>query len=175
MSSTNALQIRRRLGRDDWTPPAPYGPDGWSFTHQTGAGSVIVTCADQDDGHDWVHASKDKDLAGWPVWRLPETLAVHDPQQELRGRFGPVIASFPSMTERQVVQTVVNDFRLLVERGHGRAARGARLSSPEYEDVTYPSVDDIRAELAGRDLACLCPIGLPCHADVLLEIANPDR
>jgi hypothetical protein len=26
--------------------------------------------------------------------------------------------------------------------------------------------------LRGRDLACWCPIGQPCHADVLLEIAN---
>ena len=31
----------------------------------------------------------------------------------------------------------------------------------------------IRAELAGRDLACWCPLDQPCHADVLLEIANP--
>jgi hypothetical protein len=27
-------------------------------------------------------------------------------------------------------------------------------------------------ELRGRDLVCWCPIGLPCHADVLLELAN---
>lgn len=32
----------------------------------------------------------------------------------------------------------------------------------------------IRAELAGRDLACWCKDG-PCHADVLLQIANPDE
>lgn len=28
-------------------------------------------------------------------------------------------------------------------------------------------------ELAGRDLACWCKPGDPCHADVLLELANP--
>lgn len=27
-------------------------------------------------------------------------------------------------------------------------------------------------ELRGRDLACWCPVGRPCHADVLLELAN---
>lgn len=27
-------------------------------------------------------------------------------------------------------------------------------------------------ELRGRDLACWCPPGSPCHADVLLELAN---
>ena len=31
---------------------------------------------------------------------------------------------------------------------------------------------DVRRELAGHDLACSCKLGLPCHGDVLLEIAN---
>ena len=31
---------------------------------------------------------------------------------------------------------------------------------------------DIRKELCGHDLACFCPIGYACHADILLEIAN---
>lgn len=35
-------------------------------------------------------------------------------------------------------------------------------------------VDDARRELAGHDLACWCPLDEPCHADVLLEIANTD-
>lgn len=30
----------------------------------------------------------------------------------------------------------------------------------------------VRGELAGKDLACWCPLSSPCHADVLLEIAN---
>jgi hypothetical protein len=34
------------------------------------------------------------------------------------------------------------------------------------------SADDVRRELAGRDLACWCPLDGPCHADVLLEVAN---
>ena len=33
--------------------------------------------------------------------------------------------------------------------------------------------DSARRILWGRDLACWCPPGQPCHADVLLEIANP--
>jgi hypothetical protein len=36
----------------------------------------------------------------------------------------------------------------------------------------YPGVAEIRRDLGGRDLACWCPLGGPCHADVLLEIAN---
>ena len=34
-------------------------------------------------------------------------------------------------------------------------------------------VDLARRELAGHDLACWCPLGQPCHADVLLALANP--
>lgn len=30
----------------------------------------------------------------------------------------------------------------------------------------------IRAKLRGKNLACWCPLGQPCHADILLEIAN---
>jgi hypothetical protein len=33
-------------------------------------------------------------------------------------------------------------------------------------------IDDVRGELRGRDLACYCPLDQPCHADVLLRIAN---
>lgn len=45
----------------------------------------------------------------------------------------------------------------------------------------YPSVDQIVEQLAGRDLACWCPVKFhpngrqehgSCHADVLLDIAN---
>jgi hypothetical protein len=28
------------------------------------------------------------------------------------------------------------------------------------------------AALRGKDLACWCPLDQPCHADVLLELAN---
>ncbi|MCR9086160.1 MAG: DUF4326 domain-containing protein [Rhodobacteraceae bacterium] len=33
---------------------------------------------------------------------------------------------------------------------------------------------EAKAKLAGRDLACWCPLDEPCHADVLLEIANEE-
>jgi hypothetical protein len=117
-----------------------------------------------------------------PGWRLPES-AIYVGRPGRWGNpylLGPIAASFPSLSDHQIAQTAVNEFRQLVERGHGRAARGARLSSPEYEDVTYPSTADIRTELAGRDLACWCPLidsdgrPVPCHADVLLEIANEE-
>lgn len=44
--------------------------------------------------------------------------------------------------------------------GHGRFAK-----------VT---VDDVRRELGGKDLACWCRPDQPCHADILLKLANGD-
>lgn len=32
--------------------------------------------------------------------------------------------------------------------------------------------EQIRKELKGKNLACFCPLDSPCHADVLLKIAN---
>lgn len=37
--------------------------------------------------------------------------------------------------------------------------------------VDLPARPDL-APLRGRDLACWCPLDQPCHADVLLELAN---
>jgi hypothetical protein len=34
------------------------------------------------------------------------------------------------------------------------------------------SVDDVRDELSDHPLGCYCPLGGPCHADVLLRVAN---
>ena len=36
-------------------------------------------------------------------------------------------------------------------------------------DIT---VEDVRRQLRGQNLGCWCPLDRPCHADVLLEIAN---
>lgn len=44
----------------------------------------------------------------------------------------------------------------------------AYLERPEQADL----VVSIKSELRGKDLACWCPLDGPCHADVLLEIAN---
>ena len=31
---------------------------------------------------------------------------------------------------------------------------------------------EVKRELAGKDLVCWCALDQPCHADVLLELAN---
>ena len=37
---------------------------------------------------------------------------------------------------------------------------------------SWVDFDEIKEELGGKNLACWCKPGSPCHADVLLEIAN---
>ena len=41
-----------------------------------------------------------------------------------------------------------------------------------YSGTGTITVDAVRAELRGRNLACWCKQGEPCHADVLLRVAN---
>lgn len=57
--------------------------------------------------------------------------------------------------------------------GHVRAESAAHWATEAYRrDLTDEQVDVAQAELRGRDLACWCGLGQPCHADVLLELAN---
>jgi Domain of unknown function (DUF4326) len=48
----------------------------------------------------------------------------------------------------------------------------ARFRADLYAGRLRITVDDVRSELAGHDLACWCPLDRPCHGDVLLEVAN---
>jgi hypothetical protein len=65
-----------------------------------------------------------------------------------------------SLPERR--QLVVDCFRSLVEHG----------GAPD-DGVPYDEVEGLAA-LRGHDLACWCPLDQPCHADVLLELANAE-
>ncbi|NKQ57127.1 DUF4326 domain-containing protein [Amycolatopsis sp. K13G38] len=39
--------------------------------------------------------------------------------------------------------------------------------------ASAPTHGEVRDALAGHDLACWCPADQPCHADILLALANP--
>ena len=65
-------------------------------------------------------------------------------------------------TDEQRRAMSVSDFRGLVE------GRWERLDGTP----AYPSRDEIVGALSGKNLACWCPLDQPCHADVLLELAN---
>lgn len=44
----------------------------------------------------------------------------------------------------------------------------------EYLHHSPDLIEKARRTLRGKDLACWCAAGEPCHADVLLEIANAE-
>lgn len=47
-----------------------------------------------------------------------------------------------------------------------------RFATALHYGLLRVTLTDVRRELRGKTLACWCPVGSPCHADVLLEIAN---
>lgn len=84
-------------------------------------------------------------------WRMPEgAVYVGRLPKGLGGWGNPFI-----VTKHQTRQQAVDNFRAALLDG--------RLQF---------SVARVRRELVERDLACWCPLDQPCHADVLLELAN---
>lgn len=57
-----------------------------------------------------------------------------------------------------------------VKMFHDEILIGGGIPHPNY--LSRKSEEDIRRDLAGRDLCCWCRLDWPCHADILLEIAN---
>jgi hypothetical protein len=53
-----------------------------------------------------------------------------------------------------------------------RAVAAFRSDLRDHEARDAAAFDRWLAPLRGHDLACWCPLDQPCHADVLLELAN---
>jgi hypothetical protein len=71
-------------------------------------------------------------------------------------------------------QAVADDYRRWLTHHHGTTRRG-RTGEIACWCLAYGDRDAVLAdigELAGKTLACWCPAGQPCHAGVLLELAN---
>ena len=54
-----------------------------------------------------------------------------------------------------------------------RAELEAMLKA-QGEEGDWPDLVEALEELRGHDVACWCPLDQPCHADVLLDLANRD-
>ena len=55
---------------------------------------------------------------------------------------------------------------------HGYLCISKARDHIDRQQAASGAMTDARTELRGQDLACWCPLDAPCHADVLLEIAN---
>lgn len=75
-------------------------------------------------------------------------------------------AHFPDPTEG--VKESVRLYRLWIE---GNLPEGYYDNHHIVRPVKF-TIEDIKKELKGKDLMCYCAGENPCHADVLLELAN---
>ncbi|MEO8101920.1 MAG: DUF4326 domain-containing protein [Betaproteobacteria bacterium] len=99
-----------------------------------------------------------KRTAGWKM--PPNTVKVSRPTP-FGNPFRIGMLGVPDAT------TAVERFRAMCEQ--------ANLNDTRHFMFRRDSIDHY---LRGKNLACWCPIGTPCHADVLLKIANanpPER
>lgn len=97
-------------------------------------------------------------------WRKPDgAIVVSRP-----AKWGNPYRVSPGLT----AQGAVWRYRDLIDL----AARGVVVAELRGVDPWTDSdiLATIRRELRGHDLVCWCPLDQPCHADVLLAIANQE-
>jgi len=90
----------------------------------------------------------------------PNTVSVTRP-----GKYGNpfVIGEFPSLAYAHIWKDLVPDAKTAV-----RLFRQTLVNAMLIHDSSV----DCLLELRGKNLACFCALDQPCHADVLLELAN---
>jgi len=68
-----------------------------------------------------------------------------------------------------------NPFRVSATRSAAESVAEFRLMMNHALAATNEVMGDRLKTLRGKNLACWCKPGDPCHADVLLELANPSE
>ena len=111
-------------------------------------------------------------------WRMPEG-AVYVGRPSKWGNPYPVDCVVSARVMGRVRQWTVESRREAVALFRRWLDRDPFVPTSGFNvHRTAPSLLNVRAELAGKDLVCWCPLvdgeggRVPCHADVLLEIAN---
>jgi hypothetical protein len=86
----------------------------------------------------------------------------------------PYVCHHPNsliLRERMDPKTAVLSFRMTLQKAGGWFP--VPLPWPKGKiPAQFTTVDDVKRELRGKNLACWCETGAACHADVLLELAN---
>lgn len=66
-----------------------------------------------------------------------------------------------------------NPFRIGIDGSQAECVSRFRAFAAHKAGADPTWLAALRAELGGKNLACWCRPGSPCHADVLLELAAP--
>lgn len=86
---------------------------------------------------------------------------------DAKGRREAAVKAFEQWIDDPRGRVKEMNFALVME------CKGQKIElGPRARAGTAPSHDEIREALRGKNLACFCPLNHPCHADVLLRIAN---
>lgn len=131
-----------------------------------------------------VDAPKRVRLSRAKGWRKPENTVVVSRPTKWGNPFADRIPHGESLQPRETRAVLVRQFRAWVMAGMRAddlveqmplVDQQGKVWRSKVQAVRRPTLREIREALAGHDLACWCPLDEPCHADVLLEIANGGR
>lgn len=106
-------------------------------------------------------------------WRMPENTVKVD----WTTKWGnPFVAHHPgSALERPMTpKMAVASFRMMIAKEGGWSPDPLPWPKGKIAAV-WTTLQDVHRELRGKNLACWCKLGDPCHADVLLKLANEGR
>lgn len=98
-------------------------------------------------------------------WRMPPNTVYVGRPTKWGNPF--IVSSDPDRLEHYA------DYRKNVDLWDGWPLKDAATAVAAYRDMIAKRLSPIDvAELRGKNLACWCPLDQPCHADVLLDLAN---
>lgn len=107
--------------------------------------------------------------AEWIARRAPERIRLTR-RRGARKPDGAVTVARPTKWGNPFV--VGGPFELAGESGTVRDREHAVALYRQWVAAQAELQEQARRDLRGRDLACWCPLPGPCHADVLLRVAN---
>lgn len=151
MSTPNRIQRRRTRG---WKMPentiSVCRPGKWGNPFRVGATQIRMPAL---DGSEWEHEGRLHKTSGEKNFYCTGT-----------NERGMPVGVWHQIEDATAEQCVIL-FREYITGGGPHLGDGYTRGS---------RAEEIRTELAGKNLACWCPEGQPCHADVLLELANQE-
>jgi Domain of unknown function (DUF4326) len=135
-------------------------------------GSVVITHANRNHKHPWALSRMSLDVI------KPKSAPLRRPKRVQRSRgakadpnvvdVGPG-TKWANPIKRPDVETLVSsepDIARAFDKGGWKLAALVLYRDHLLEKGLDPS------ELQGKDLSCTCKVTDPCHADVLIELAN---